>query len=346
MSPSNKKKSKAAKHTTIISSSHPLSTDPLPTDYTADFATFIRLADPSDIQHFCEAAASTQDGANLMLFWKRAFDEGRKVGYKEGSQILEGVSVSGLFDQGQMLGIRNERREWETAGHGEACFVKPPLRSEAGAQVNLAPTPPPRIDAAIQTTTDINPSQSITTLSADLRKFDVGTQVELADDPVIPPHLDASIQTTVSPLSPSQPKKTSMPHLDWAEDAKSLPIVASSTPPLSPPSRQSRDLSVLCSSSPAPFSSLQRRAKPSGIRGSHQSRRRHCPFNSDFLHPPIQPRHSPIYMPPSRRRGHQRPSLLKPIVPLLNLTNLDWESDTRLSDLSRALKALGWTCGL
>ena len=113
MSPSNKKKSKAAKHTTIISSSHPLSTDPLPTDYTADFATFIRLADPSDIQHFCETAASTQDGVNLMLFWKRAFEEGRKVGYKEGSQMLEGVSVSGLFDQGQMLGIKNERREWE-----------------------------------------------------------------------------------------------------------------------------------------------------------------------------------------------------------------------------------------
>jgi hypothetical protein len=37
---------------------------------------------------------------------------------------------------------------------------------------------------------------------------------------------------------------------------------------------------------------------------------------------------------------------LKPIVPLQNLINLDWESDPRLSDLSHALKALGWTRGL
>src|ERR1700678_2576626 len=116
---------------TVPGNQHPTTTfsDP-PSPTTIDFATFICIAGLSDIEQFCEAAASTQDGANLKSFWKRAFDEGRKVGYKEGSQMLEGVNVSDLFDQGQILGIRNERKEWETAGHGEACFAKAPSRSE------------------------------------------------------------------------------------------------------------------------------------------------------------------------------------------------------------------------
>src|ERR1700678_2332964 len=44
-----------------------------PSPTTIDFATFICIAGLSDIEQFCEAAASTQDGANLKLFWKRAF---------------------------------------------------------------------------------------------------------------------------------------------------------------------------------------------------------------------------------------------------------------------------------
>src|SRR5271168_2184584 len=359
MSPSNKKRSKtkpvaptpssslaqplhtATTTTTPIaaipSDMHPTTTffEP-PSSTTINFTTFIGLADLSDIQRFCEAAASTHEGANLMLFWKRAFEEGRKVGYKEGSQMLEGVSVSGLFDQGQMLGIKNERREWETAGHGEACFAKLPSKSEAGTQVNLAPTPPPRIDAAIQTTTDIDPSQSITALSVDLHKFDVGTQVELADDPVISPHLDASIQTTVSPLSLSQPEKTSAPHLDWAEDAGLLPIVASSPPPLPSPPRQPRDLSVLRSSSPLPFSSLQRRSKRYSSRRSCQSYRRPDIPHSDSPYPPFRAHRTRTssFFNTYKRPSHYTPPKLDPY--------LNWESDPRLSDLSRALKSLGW----
>ena len=85
MSPSNKKKSKArpTKQASITSSSPPPSTDPLPTDYTADFAAFIRLADLSDIQHFCEAASSSREGVNLGVFWQRAFAEGQKVRQEE-----------------------------------------------------------------------------------------------------------------------------------------------------------------------------------------------------------------------------------------------------------------------
>src|SRR5882762_1725190 len=89
MSPSNKKQSKAkpatSKCATVPSSSPPLSTDPqlTGTDYTASFATFISLANLSDIKSFCEAAASSQEGFNLKVFWGRAFAEGKKVGQKE-----------------------------------------------------------------------------------------------------------------------------------------------------------------------------------------------------------------------------------------------------------------------
>ena len=83
-----------------------------------------------------------------------------------------------------------------------------------------------------------------------------------------PPRCDASIQATEPLPSPSQPQKTSAPRLDWAEEAASFAIAQPLPPPCQP-----RDLSVLPSSSPAPFSSLQRCAKPSGFCSSHQSRR-------------------------------------------------------------------------
>jgi hypothetical protein len=137
---------------------------------------------------------------------------------------------------------------------------------------------------------------------------DAGIQVDLATPAI---SLNASVQAleeSEPPPPPSQPQKMITVPFNWAEDSNSLLIT-----PLPPLLRQPRDLSVLRSSSSSPFSSLQHRSK----RFSHQSRRRHSHSHFNSLH---------------------RTSF----KPFQTHSHLNWESDPRLSDLSRSLKALGW----
>src|SRR6202522_1205556 len=306
----------------------------LPSATSIDFPNFIKLAGVIDIMRFCMAVRSTHDGANLDLFWKRAFSDGRKSGYHEGYE--EGYSAA--------------REEFAHGG----------LDAEITTDHVTQPSPPPIItdttartsmEASIQTSTvacsltvDVGTQ---TTYDTDIQTSpphaDVSTQTSADFDPLNDtksvnsssiPHVNALTQTAELPPPPIKPQSLTTTRLDWAEDAESLPI--GPPPPLT---RQLRDLSALRSSSPAPFSSLRRRVKP--IRSSHQSRRRDRPFPLEFPNPPLQ-HPPPIYVPPSRRRSHRWPTLSKPIIPLQTPAHLDWESDPRLSDLSRALKALGW----
>jgi flagellar biosynthesis/type III secretory pathway protein FliH len=145
MSPSNKKKSKArpTKQASITSSSPPPSTDPLPTDYTADFAAFIRLADLSDIQHFCEAASSSREGINLGVFWQRAFAEGQKVRQEE------------EYERGFASGYND--------GYTDACekdyeatlaLYTKVSTTEIGTQADFLPCPTPCSNVSVQTIVD------------------------------------------------------------------------------------------------------------------------------------------------------------------------------------------------
>jgi hypothetical protein len=123
-----------------------------------------------------------------------------------------------------------------------------------------------------------------------------------------------SVSTQTEPLSePPIPTIVASAHFNWADDTASLPTqnMPSSLPP--------RDLSGLRSSKSNPFSSLQHRAKRF-THHSHQCRRHHSRFNFNSFY---SPHHNSF----------------KPTPPH---SHLDWESDPQLSDLSRALKALGW----
>ena len=112
--------------------------------------------------------------------------------------------------------------------------------------------------------------------------------------------------------------------LDWAEDTELLPIIMT---PLSPwlPVHQLRDLSVLRSSSSYPFSSLQNRSKH---RKNYRSHRYQSLFNYKSSSSPFKSYTS--FKPPHQSGSPSSPSFL------------DWESDPRLTDLSRSLRALGW----
>ena len=132
--------------------------------------------------------------------------------------------------------------------------------------------------------------------------------------------------------------------LSWADDVASLPIPLlpiSSPPVIVPPILSKpppRDLSVLRSSSPKPFSSLQRRNK-----------RSQAPFSQPFYnhtsfsipHQTYSRRHR--FPPPQAFSTPYRSAQVYPHrTPRFLSSALNWESDPRLFELSQALSALGW----
>ena len=131
---------------------------------------------------------------------------------------------------------------------------------------------------------------------------DVSSQTVLLPDPIP----NTTLTTSPSPTS-----------FNWADDAALLPSQISPSPP--------RDLSSLRSSKSNPFSSLQRRSKNRTGR-TLQPRHRRSHFNFNSFHPPHH-----ISFSPFQRHSH-----------IKTYSHLNWESDPRLSDLSRSLKALGW----
>jgi hypothetical protein len=268
---------------------------------------FIGLADLSDIKRFFEAVESSQESFNLKVFWGRAFAEGRKVGQKE--------EYDRGFNAGYNEGYSDACEKDYEAGLAANTSVS---TTEIGTQVDLPPSPT-CIDISVQTTVNAPIQNLNSTLYGD-----VSTQTSADPNPIIPPHnahVDASIQDAEPSPPVILPQKMSPSPLDWAEDAKSLPIT-----PIPPSPRQPRDLSVLRSpSSSSPFSSLQHRSKRF-TRHSHQSRHYRSHFNFNSSYSPHIP-----FKPPSRSHFHTKTN-----------SHLNWESDPRLSDLSRSLKALGW----
>jgi hypothetical protein len=131
-----------------------------------------------------------------------------------------------------------------------------------------------------------------------------------------------------SNTSPDIPTPPTTP-FNWADNAASLPTHFTQLPP--------RDLSVLCSSSLTPFSSIQRRNKQFRPHFSQ-------PFCYHISFPIPHKAFSRHYFPPS----HVSSTLFKPYptkshhTPLQSLSALNWEDDPRLFELSRALNVLGW----
>jgi hypothetical protein len=134
------------------------------------------------------------------------------------------------------------------------------------------------------------------------------------DLPTIPTHANTLNE---HPDHPEPAKSPVSERFNWADDAASLP--ATRTVPNSLPPRNFSDLR---SSKQNPFSSLQRRSKHQKTHQFHRSHRRQSPFNYNFMSSPSHISFKSPYQPGS--------------------PSLDWESNPCLTDLSRALRALGW----
>jgi hypothetical protein len=315
--------------TTESESTHSASVSQTPPSPPFNFNFFIQKADIIAIHDFLAAVSQTTDGQNLKLLWKRAFEEGRNHGLDEGMFKCSEDYARGLeagsemrttyFDAGRKQGIE----EGEERGREVECQVW--LSSGHGIG-QCTPTSEPRSFTSIALQTD-NPLFTLTHSTAQSCTA-VSTQTSTISQS------DASVQATEPPLSPSQPQNLkAITALDWAEDANSLPIT-----PLPPLLRQPRDLSVLRSqSSSAPFSSLQHRSKRFTCY-SHQSRRRHSRFNFTSFNSPHHNSFKPSQPSFYTKTPYQK---FEPVISH-QASHLNWESDPRLSDLSRSLKALGW----
>jgi hypothetical protein len=283
-----------------------------------NFDFFIRNAGIIAIHDFLAMASATTDGRNLKSLWKRAFEEGRNHGLDEGMFKCSEDYARGLKDGSEMAttyfdaGQKQGMEEGEERGREVECQV---WISSGHGIGQCIPTSEPRSFMSIALQTD-NPLITLTHSTAQSCTA-VSTQTSTISQS------DASIQATEPPPSPSQPQRMITVPLDWAEDANTLPII-----PLSPSPRQPRDLSVLRSSSSSPFSSLQHRSKRftcySQRSRRHQSYSHFNSFNSPHL----------------GRNSFKTSS--QPYFHTKTYSHLNWESDPRLSDLSRSLKALGW----
>ncbi|KIM43451.1 hypothetical protein M413DRAFT_443388 [Hebeloma cylindrosporum] len=298
----------------------PPSSSPMPTLASSSYKP---LTDSISIERLIGLARDSPQDSELGIVWQHALEEGRKAGYAEGAKMVDGMQVSDVlkigFEKGQVRGIVQERELWEMAGHSTSCFVtatSSTTTADTGTQVDRVTSLPPCTDTLVQTI-----STGIQTSPRSLVNADSHTSV---------------ITEPVPQVS----------RLDWAEDATSLPIAPLLPTPSVPRQHAPRDFSSLCSSRPNPFGSLQRRSKQS--RPPVSSR---FPWTIPFtrtLHPRYRP---PPLCPPSsfpKPRVPAEASKKEPVI-FSNLTPasshisaLDWDQDPRLSDLSRALKALGW----
>jgi len=275
--------------------------------------------------------ATSSPNSPLGLIWKHAFEQGLQEGFKRGAAFFKDMDVKQAFcegaDQGQIVGILAERGEWEIEGHGQWCFDKlltcvlcdagfcdVHVKLDAAVQVDsVGPPPPPSIDVAIQ----VEATQSVHSSASQTDPPPLFIDAKAQVQPISKP-----ITTTATIVAPSS--------FDWSEDAVSIPVT-----PIFPKSQPICDLSALRTSNPNPFSSL-----------AHQNRHSQLPLDNCDIYgswPPFQPCQAPPHLPVSQSTTHQQfIPISVPIAPVPSILALDWESDPCLSDLSQALKALGW----
>jgi hypothetical protein len=325
------------------------------------FSNFIVMATIEDIEKFLAVAATTLENQNLQLLWRRAYKDGYKDARKAALQNLE-RKMEEKFEEGvergmdlgrkegymvakegfdSLLGKIKVREAQKKADTTDSCTQTdpPPTMATVSTQTSSLPTPiianslplPMLTAMSSRVTTDKKITVLAQTMTVAVQTnpiailSDESIQTDL--EPLITTSMcDASSQTTgipcpgpvPDPIHPTLPSPAPL-SLDWADDATSLPTQI----PLSP--LPPRDLSGLRSSKSNPFSSLQYRSKRFS-HYSHQPRRRHSRFNFNSFYSP--------------HRNSFQPS--QPYFHSKTHSHLNWESDPRLSDLSRSLKALGW----
>ncbi|KAJ6565717.1 hypothetical protein B0H10DRAFT_2358717 [Mycena sp. CBHHK59/15] len=247
---------------------------------------------------------------NLARAREDGFSEGKEARFKEGvesgRETLEASEAAVLHEKA----LEAERVWGYDVGWKLCCELQKPHASQASP---VPSSPPPLSVAATQKDT-------------------------VAITPVV---VAAAAAVVLVPEHSSTPA-----HLDWAEDAATLPILPahSAAPPL-----PLRDFSALLTGSPQPFASLQRRRRRSPRPATSASLQNHSTQKQSIRRPQKKltirsaPRRTPPsypHLPPSI--AFRTPTSFPPSDKPVPQFPLDWDRDPRLRDLSQALTALGW----
>jgi hypothetical protein len=224
-----------------------------------EFSNFIELANIEAINYFLTTAASTLEGQNLELLWKRAFQEGQKVGLDEGRRFVDGMDIQEVLkvgvERGKAVGMATERKEWQTKGHGEDCVAAPAVRHFS----TVATQTEPKTTASRETQTISIATTSFTT---------TGTQTETGTSQ----HLEIGCPTCVATsrsLALSENRKNAK-FGSTGEIAPNVPIFSSPT------------LSVTSTNSTAPSTTttaLEKRSTTANFTEKHE-KIEHSPISS------------------------------------------------------------------
>ena len=187
------------------------------------------------------------------------YEEGQSDGYEAGYQDCEEVH-------------RDPGEQWRELEQSLGVTLQPKNRSNsttanAATQTDLLPSPTPHVNISVQTAIDAPIYDSPL-------HGDVSTQTSANPSP---PHVDAVIQAPDPPPLAVLPQIMTVPPLNWADDAASLPTRVLPSPLLP------RDFSGLRSPNLNPFSSLQHRSKCFTYY-SCRSCRSHSHFNFNSPH--------------------------------------------------------------
>ncbi|KAL1710330.1 hypothetical protein EV121DRAFT_275559 [Schizophyllum commune] len=275
-----------------------------------------------------------------IALWTNLLEVARSYLTAEGT--LPNKYLESEFLAGSVLGRTQERERWENAGHvhGRSCADYADFESgfeqgfedgwsrgkEAGMETCAAlsnvmrirncddigaPALARRVDAVV----DCSPTP---TADAAIQTQPITTDAQTSEATLLIRPVYTEIATQASPPATVASAVPLAESLDWAAEADvHLPVVTtvSSSLPRPPPPR---DLSSLSSGNTTPFASLSRRRRRGG-----QSRPRPRPRRAGTPY-----------------RQHHWPESRLPRED--DISRLDWRSDPRLQDLSRALHALGW----
>ena len=186
-------------------------------------------------------------------FGSTHFRKGCWKDLKGGTELFKDKDVKQAFhegeDQGQIMGILAERKEWEAEGHGQWCFNKPPTclscniglldghtctaKLNTTVQVDFISAQPPSLEAAIQ----VSPSHHTSSSQTHPPPLLINAEAQ-------PQPIDLAPAATTAPALDS-------PAFDWSDNAASVPVI-----PIFPKNQPHHDLSALHTTNPNPFSSL------------------------------------------------------------------------------------------
>ncbi|KAL1711297.1 hypothetical protein EV715DRAFT_278478 [Schizophyllum commune] len=222
------------------------------------------------------------------------------------------------FLAGSVLGRTQERERWENAGHvyGRSCADYADF--ESGFEQGFKDGWSRGKEAGMETCAALSNVMRIrnfdaavdcsSTLTADtaIQTQPITTDAQSSEAPLLIHPIYTEVATQVSLPATVTSAAPLAKSLDWAAEADvHLPVVTTVSPSLPRPPPP-RDLSSLSSGNTAPFASLSRRRRRGGT-----------PYHHHHWREPRLPRED-------------------------DTSRLDWRSDPRLQDLSRALHALGW----